>query len=65
MSRTPARIRQADVARALRAARQVGAGGVEVRPDGSIFIHLSPLYDAGKLPSEVEKDLESDKGAVL
>lgn len=65
MSRTPARHSQADIARALRAARQVGAGGVEVRPDGSMFIHLSPLHGGGKLSVEVEKDLEPDDGAVL
>jgi hypothetical protein len=41
MSRTPARVTQADVARSIRAAMQAGAGGVEVRPDGTIFIHLS------------------------
>jgi hypothetical protein len=41
MSRTPARVTQADVARSIRAAKQAGAGGVEIRPDGSIFIHLT------------------------
>lgn len=42
MSRTPARVTQADVARAIRAAKQAGAGYVEVLPDGSIRISLSP-----------------------
>ena len=42
MSRTPARVTQADIARAIRAAVQSGAEGVEVRPDGSILIRLSP-----------------------
>ncbi len=42
MTRTPARITQADVARALRAAKQAGAGCVEVMPDGTIRIDLSP-----------------------
>ena len=41
MSRTPARFTQADVARAIRAAQQTGAGGVEVKPDGTISISLS------------------------
>jgi hypothetical protein len=42
MSRTPARITQADVARVLRAARQAGAGSVEIKPDGTIRVSLSP-----------------------
>jgi hypothetical protein len=41
MSRTPARITQADVARVIRAARQAGAGSIEVKPDGTISISLS------------------------
>lgn len=41
MSRTPARFTQADVARVIRAAQQTGAGGVEVKPDGTITISLS------------------------
>jgi hypothetical protein len=65
MSRTPARFTQADVARTIRAAKQAGAGGVEVRPDGTIFVHLSPSHDGGKLTDEAEKDLEPDGGAVL
>lgn len=42
MPRRPAAITQADVARAIRAAKQAGAGAVEVRPDGTIIIVLSP-----------------------
>ena len=42
MPRRPARITQADVARAVRAAKQSGADHVEVRPDGTILIKLSP-----------------------
>lgn len=38
MSRTPARVTQADIARALRAAQQTGAGQVRVMPDGTILI---------------------------
>jgi hypothetical protein len=40
VSRTPARFTQADVARCIRAAKQVGAAGVEIRPDGTIEIKL-------------------------
>lgn len=42
MPRTPARTTQADVARCIRAAQKAGAHHVEVRPDGSIAIFLSP-----------------------
>jgi hypothetical protein len=65
MSRTPARFTQADVARTIRAARQAGAGGVEIRPDGSIFVHLSPSKDHGESPPKTEKELELYRGAVL
>ena len=65
MSRTPARFTQADVARTIRAAKQAGAGGVEVRPDGTIFVHLSFLDDNGKPMDQSQKDLEADGGAVL
>lgn len=41
MPRTPARFTQADVARALRAARQAGGAGVEVKPDGTIVVKLA------------------------
>ncbi|MGY4596356.1 hypothetical protein ACVWXL_004102 [Bradyrhizobium sp. GM22.5] len=40
MSRTAARFTQADVARTIRAAKQAGAGSVELRPDGTIRISL-------------------------
>lgn len=42
MTRRAAVITQADVARTIRAAKQAGAGGVEIRPDGSIFVHMEP-----------------------
>jgi hypothetical protein len=41
MSRTPARVTQADINRSIRAAKQAGAGGVEIRPDGTIKLHMS------------------------
>lgn len=43
MSRRPALVTQADVARAIRAAKQAGAGAVEVLKDGTIRISLLPL----------------------
>jgi hypothetical protein len=42
MSRRPARFTQADVARAIRAAKQAGAGDVIIATDGSIVIRLAP-----------------------
>lgn len=43
MSRTPARFRQTDVARAIRAAQQTGAGAVRIQPDGTILIEPQPV----------------------
>jgi len=42
MSRTPARVTQADVARAIRAAQQCGAGQVKILQDGTITIEPMP-----------------------
>jgi hypothetical protein len=42
MSRRAAIITQADVARAIRAAQQCGAGSVEIRPDGTIRVVICP-----------------------
>jgi hypothetical protein len=42
MSRRPARFTQADVTRAIRAAKAGGAGDVLIMPDGSIKIAVVP-----------------------
>jgi hypothetical protein len=56
MSRTPARFTQADVARTIRAAKQAGAGVVELLPDGTIRISL---LDGSQMPAPpVEPDRE-------
>lgn len=60
MSRAPARFTQADISRAIRAAKQAGAGSVVVRPDGSIVFNLAP--DGGDNPP---KALEPATGVVL
>jgi hypothetical protein len=65
MSRTPARVTQADVARCVRAARQAGAGMVEVRPDGTVLIHISAPAGAPLVTSDPEKEVEYDDGIVL
>ena len=60
MPRRPARVTQADVARTIRAAQQSGAFGVEVRPDGTIFIQLSP-----SVADSTEHALEREREIVL
>lgn len=65
MPRRPATITQADVARTLRAAKAAGAGKVEVRPDGSLIIHLDksePVASDGGL-SPFEKWSREHAGA--
>jgi hypothetical protein len=55
MSRRPASVTQADIARAIRAAKQAGAAEVEVQPDGKIRIVLSKPEDStGSLSNEAE-----------
>lgn len=61
MSRTPARITQADVARAIRAAKQAGAGCVDVMPDGTIRISLSPA----STPTHRQERLAPDNEVIL
>ena len=58
MSRTPARFTQADVARTIRAAKQAGAGAVELLPDGTIKICL----DGSEKPAQ---PVEPDREVVL
>ncbi len=58
MPRRPATITQADVARTIRAARQAGADTVEVRPDGTIIVHLSPHSAPTIAPEELAPDAE-------
>jgi hypothetical protein len=58
MSRTPARFTQADVARTIRAAKQAGAGAVELLPDGTIRIRLDG-------PENPARPVEPDREVVL
>jgi hypothetical protein len=59
MSRTPARFTQADIARAIRAARQSGAGEVVICPDGAIIVRLAPS------PADAAPHLAPDENIVL
>jgi hypothetical protein len=63
MSRRPALLSQADVARAIRAARQTGAECVEVRRDGTIVVLLkAPTIAPADDPFEDwEREYESQK----
>jgi hypothetical protein len=58
MARRPANITQADVARAIRAAKQAGAAEVEVRIGGrdAIIIRIAP--STGTEKPVLEKNLE-------
>lgn len=58
MSRTPARFTQADVARALRAAQQSGAGKVRLLPDGTIEIVTQAEPAGDKQDSKVAPERE-------
>jgi hypothetical protein len=54
MARTPANLTQADIARAIRAARQAGAAEVEVRiGKGTIVIRILP--STGRQASDLEQ----------
>ncbi len=58
MPRRTAHITQADVARAVRAAKQAGADHVEVRPDGTILVKLSPDKQSDRqVPLEPEREV--------
>lgn len=52
MSRAAARFTQADVSRAIRAAKQNGAPIVEIKPDGTIQVIVSPQSTAEVAPKE-------------
>jgi hypothetical protein len=53
MSRTPAKITQADVARAIRAAQQCHAGPVKIHADGTITIEPQPKKKAEPQENQV------------
>lgn len=49
MPRRPAAITQASAVRVLRAAQKVGAVSVEIRPDGTVVVHIQePRQDRVK-----------------
>jgi hypothetical protein len=58
VSRTPSRFTQADIARTIRAAKQAGAGAVELLSDGTIRIRLDG-------PEKPAQPVEPDREVVL
>jgi hypothetical protein len=59
MSRRAAAITQADIARAIRAAKQAGAESVQVRPDGTIIVLLKnpPIVPDENPPEPVKREI--------
>jgi hypothetical protein len=57
MSRTAAKFTQADVARSIRAAKQAGAGSVELRPDGTIVISMNSAGEKKEISVEPEPEV--------
>lgn len=55
MTRRPAIITQADVRRAISGAKQAGASAVEIKPDGTIFVRLSPLISDDEPPVDEKR----------
>jgi hypothetical protein len=67
MPRRSATVTQADIARAIRAAKQAGAVSVEVRPDGTIIVLLKGAPIVPAVPDDPftlwERQYESKKAA--
>jgi hypothetical protein len=63
MTHRPARVTQADIARALRAAKQTGARMVKIEPDGTMWI--DPNGPPGENPQLAKERLAAEREAVL
>lgn len=63
MPRTPAKFTQLDVTRAVKAAKECGAAGVEIKPDGTILVLLSPQTTIA--PTCENAQVEPKKKVVL
>jgi hypothetical protein len=53
--KTRAKFTQPDIARSIRAAKQAGAGSVELRPDGTILINIGGESNA--VPAKPEQEV--------
>ena len=65
MPRRPATVTQADIARAIRAAKQAGATCVEVKPDGTVLIRLNESCPALSADSQANASLENYEDVAL
>ncbi len=65
MSRTAAKLNQADIARVFRAARAEGATEVAVMPDGSMRIKLAPGATGATAADATEAKFDEGKGIRL
>jgi hypothetical protein len=65
VSRRAARFTQADVARAIRAAQQCGAGAVEIKPDGTILVPVSPEPTTAEPGEKQREPVEPRRKVVL
>jgi hypothetical protein len=57
MSRRPAIVTQADIARTIRAAKQAGAAEVEVRIENAIFVIRLTLSTTSTAPLEPSREI--------
>ena len=57
MSRTRARVTQADIARVVRAAKQAGASAIEMRTDGTLLILLTAPENKAPPPRDDAPDI--------
>jgi hypothetical protein len=64
VSRRPAKFSQADVARVLRAAKQEGAAGIDVLPDGTIRVVLRNDYELAARNRSAQTDDPDEWGQV-
>jgi len=62
VSRRPARITEADMRRALRAAKREGAAGIDVLPDGTIRVLL---LDPETVPEPHSRDGVDRKSEIV
>ena len=61
MSKTAARFTLADVARAIRAAKEQGAEAVEILPDGTIRVIISGVQHKDETKPEAKRNFRDFK----
>ena len=61
MSKTAARFTLADVARAIRAAKEQGAEAVEILPDGTIRVIIAGVHHKNEAKPEAKRNFRDFK----